>query len=193
MHSQELGDYIGVESCIDLIPDVADGVPWQGGGGGAVKTSRRRRREVAEKEYPPPIPMLARTENLPSHMPWVMRRYYTSDGRLVIKEEKVKRHEYFEAHRSNGRLVLNLIPLDDVVEESWKDHRAGEAEEEFLDDMAAPVDDEISGGDDQGVSDLTVEEEIPECYKYTGTPINPCGGFGVATVAVPAFRPPVRT
>ncbi|KAK4390200.1 hypothetical protein Sango_2083300 [Sesamum angolense] len=188
MHNPELGDYIGVESCVDLKPDLADGWPWHGGAARAV-TRRRRRREVVEKEYPPPIPALVRTENLPSHMPWVMKRYYTSDGRLVIKEEKVKRHEYFEAYRSNGRLVLNLVPLGDVAEETCS---AGELAAEFLDDMAAP-DEEISGGDKQGVSDPTVVKEIPDCYKYTGTAINPCGGFGVATAAAPPLRPPVRT
>uniref|UniRef100_A0A7N0TL31 FAF domain-containing protein n=1 Tax=Kalanchoe fedtschenkoi TaxID=63787 RepID=A0A7N0TL31_KALFE len=50
-------------------------------------------------------------------MPWVMRRYHTADGRLVIREEKVRRHEYFRAHRADGRLTLQLIPLDDSVGE----------------------------------------------------------------------------
>jgi hypothetical protein len=48
-------------------------------------------------------------------MPWVLKRYYTSDGRLILREEKVRRHEYFRAHRSNGRLTLHLVPLDDEV------------------------------------------------------------------------------
>ncbi|KAK8580303.1 hypothetical protein V6N13_143417 [Hibiscus sabdariffa] len=73
-------------------------------------SKRKRVRELPE-EYPPPIPLLARTGNLTGHMPWILARYY-SKGRLVIKEEKVKHHEYFEAYRENGRLILDLVPLD---------------------------------------------------------------------------------
>ncbi|KAK3008176.1 hypothetical protein RJ639_013988 [Escallonia herrerae] len=63
--------------------------------------------EKGKKEYSPAILWLACTENLPSaHMPWVFRRHYTADGRLVITEEKVERHKYFRAHRSDGRLTL---------------------------------------------------------------------------------------
>lgn len=50
---------------------------------------------------------------LPSYVPSVLKREYTSDGRLLLKEEKVRRHEYFQAHRSNGRLTLKLVSLDD--------------------------------------------------------------------------------
>ncbi|GMI82872.1 hypothetical protein HRI_001956500 [Hibiscus trionum] len=75
-------------------------------------SKRKRGRELhLPEEYPPPIPLLARTGNLPGHMPWILARYY-SEGRLVIKEEKVKHHEYFEAYRENGRLILDLVPLD---------------------------------------------------------------------------------
>nr|KYP72499.1 hypothetical protein KK1_005089 [Cajanus cajan] len=68
-----------------------------------------------KKPFPPPIPLLVRTQNLASHMPWVLKRYYTSEGRLILKEEKVRHHEYFLAHRANGRLTLQLVnvPLDD--------------------------------------------------------------------------------
>ncbi|KAF3604972.1 hypothetical protein DY000_02046147 [Brassica cretica] len=55
------------------------------------------------------------TENLLPHMPWVLKRVVTSDGRLILREEKVRHHEYFRAHRSNGRLTLHLVPLDDDV------------------------------------------------------------------------------
>ncbi|KAK2975285.1 hypothetical protein RJ640_001134 [Escallonia rubra] len=83
--------------------------------GADVKTRRQwwgKRSEKGKKEYPPAIPWLARTENLSSaHMPWVFRRHYTADGRLVITEEKVERHEYFRAHRSDGKLTLQLVPF----------------------------------------------------------------------------------
>ncbi|KAK3021008.1 hypothetical protein RJ639_046038 [Escallonia herrerae] len=65
--------------------------------GAGVKTRRRwwgKRLEKGKKEYPPAIPWLARTENLPSaHMPWVFRRHYIADGRLVITEKKVEQHD----------------------------------------------------------------------------------------------------
>ncbi|RZB71483.1 hypothetical protein D0Y65_036112 [Glycine soja] len=66
------------------------------------------------KMFPPYIPLLARTQNLASHMPWVLKRYYTNEGRLILKEEKMKHHEYFRAHRANGRLTLHLVnvPFD---------------------------------------------------------------------------------
>ena len=87
-----------------------------------------------KREFPPPIPSLARTENLPSHMPWVLKRYYTSDGRLILREEKVRHHEYFRAHRSNGRLTLHLVPLDDNddiddIEDHEIDQEEAKAEE----------------------------------------------------------------
>ncbi|CAA3002076.1 Hypothetical predicted protein [Olea europaea subsp. europaea] len=116
MQNPELGDYIGVESCVEMKTDLDTDVA-----GRNICLNNRRlimRRDTAEKNYPPPIPWLARTANFPSHMPWVMKKYYMSDGRLIIREEKVERHEYFEAHRSNGRLLLNLIPFeDDFLEE----------------------------------------------------------------------------
>lgn len=119
-----MGDYIGMESGLDL----------EHNGGGAHASSRaenesssgaysnecRGKRDqrlamMKRREFPPPIPLLARTENLPCRMPWVLKRHYTSDGRLILTEERVKRHEYFRAHRANGRLTLQLVPLDDDV------------------------------------------------------------------------------
>ncbi|XP_058092133.1 uncharacterized protein LOC131238022 [Magnolia sinica] len=74
---------------------------------------RRRRSFQEEKEYPPPIPLLARTGNLPCHMPWVLKRSYIDNGRLIIQEVKVKHHEFFRAHRANGRLTLQIVQLDE--------------------------------------------------------------------------------
>lgn len=55
-------------------------------------------RKKEYKEFPPPLPL-----------PCVLKRYYTSEGRLILKEKKVKQHEYFRAHRANGRLTLHLV------------------------------------------------------------------------------------
>ncbi|KAF3445759.1 hypothetical protein FNV43_RR10936 [Rhamnella rubrinervis] len=116
------GDHIGVESCVDVFNADEDHSTDDDQGHPDRSIRRRCRRDqwwppTRKKEFPPPIPSLARTENLPSHMPWVLKRHYTSDGRLILTEEKVKHHEYFRAHRSNGRLTLQLVPLDgDVLE-----------------------------------------------------------------------------
>ncbi|KAK9270858.1 hypothetical protein L1049_026444 [Liquidambar formosana] len=114
--SSMMGDLIGTESGIDTSTDL-DTIP----GGGFEKIepykfsgSKRNQPCKTKKEYPPPIPLLARTGNLPGHMPWVLTRHYV-DGRLILKEKRVKHHEYFEAHRENGRLVLYLVPMDDTV------------------------------------------------------------------------------
>ncbi|XWS15050.1 hypothetical protein CRYUN_Cryun35bG0061100 [Craigia yunnanensis] len=143
--SSLIGDYIGMESCFDLnnneevcaggvgVKDSNEyysGVCSQSRG----KREQRGRRRKMKREFPPPIPSLARTENLPSHMPWVLKRYYTSDGRLILSEEKVRHHEYFRAHRSNGRLTLHLVPLDDIdeiddIEDHEIDHEEAKEEE----------------------------------------------------------------
>ncbi|XP_073136762.1 uncharacterized protein [Henckelia pumila] len=121
-------DCIGFESCVDLKSDVE--TPKLHGGGVCL---RRRRSEAAEKEYPPPM----------QHGAWVMRKYYTSDGRLIIKEEKTERGECFQAHRCNGRLVLNMVPIDDDVSDQPPPGDEEESCEEALDDG-----DGIDGGDD---------------------------------------------
>ncbi|CAI9771560.1 unnamed protein product [Fraxinus pennsylvanica] len=98
MQNSELGDYIGAESCLEFVRDFNAFMPPADNVG-----SRRHRRvvEKEKKEYPPPISA------------WAMKKYSTSDGRVVIQEEKVKGKEYFEAHRANGRLILNLVTEDD--------------------------------------------------------------------------------
>jgi hypothetical protein len=117
-----VGEYIGIESCLDLKNEedifTSSSNKEETNYESCSQRCHREKREqrwAKKKEFPPPIPLLARTENLPSHMPWVLKRYYTSDGRLILREEKVRRHEYFRAHRSNGRLTLHLVPLDDEV------------------------------------------------------------------------------
>lgn len=170
MHSEELVDYIGVESCFDFSPDVPDIVPR---GGAATSHARRSRRSDAAAmttEYPPPIPLLAHIENVSSHVPWVMKSYRTSDGRLVITEERAPRHEYFQVLRSDGRLVLNLVPVD--VEGEGRDG-GGEAEKLGFKGNVADSGEKISTGD-----------------KRIGDPPPECGGFGVA---MSGLMPPVHT
>ncbi|KAB1205447.1 hypothetical protein CJ030_MR7G010612 [Morella rubra] len=119
-----IGDYIGMESCLDL-EDNEEVYSLKGAGGDSENEShkahnrcrgkRDQRLASKKKEFPPPIPMLAQTGNLPSHTPWVLKRECTSDGRLILTEEKVRHHEYFQAHKANGRLTLQLVPLDQIA------------------------------------------------------------------------------
>ncbi|KAM7262840.1 hypothetical protein ACFE04_000523 [Oxalis oulophora] len=85
-----LGECIGTESCLDLKENLTFDDD--------VSVCRRKMAEV--RDYPPPIPLLARTGNQSSHMPWVLKREYRKDGRLVLIEEKVKHHEYFKTKSS---------------------------------------------------------------------------------------------
>ncbi|XP_076943365.1 uncharacterized protein LOC143613575 [Bidens hawaiensis] len=102
------GDHIGMESCVDL--ETTDHVLFSGGAEAinnqrsawGMQQERRTGRKL--KELPPLLPMT------------VMKRYYTDDGRLVITEEKrIKTPKYchFTAHRSHGRLTLQLPSEDE--------------------------------------------------------------------------------
>ncbi|KAK9983406.1 hypothetical protein SO802_032931 [Lithocarpus litseifolius] len=71
------------------------------------------------KNFPPPVPPL----------PWVFTRHYT-DGKLILKVERVKHYEYFEALRENGRLVLNLVQFDDNI--NYEENEELELEELHL-------------------------------------------------------------
>lgn len=206
----DLGDCIGLESCVDLKTDIDElfCMVQRSRNGGGVGGRSDQRLEKIEREYPPPMPWLARTENLPSHMPWIMRRYYSNDGRLIIMEEKVKRHEYFQAHRSNGRLTLQLVPLNHEVLDD--DHNEEEAEEcdQIIDVRASERDCCDGEREDQTV----VEEESRinkldcclnngrdvighdrggggggggrgQCYRYGSMSRNSCM-FGMAVAAV---------
>ncbi|KAK2993385.1 hypothetical protein RJ640_007644 [Escallonia rubra] len=150
--------------------------------GAGVKTRRRwwgKRSEKAKKEYMLAIPWLARTENLPSaHMPWVFRRHYTADGRLVIIEEKVERHEYFRAHRSDGRLTLQLVPLagDGVLGDR----------QEMEEDGGSGCGVEMDGGD--GVEDVgAAVMGGGKCFEYIEGVRS--GGSCMAGVALHAVTP----
>ncbi|XP_004238512.2 uncharacterized protein [Solanum lycopersicum] len=153
------------------------------GGEGVFGLRREKKKVKIEREYPPPIPGLVKTENVPSsQMPWVMKRYHTSDGRLIIKEEKVKRFEYFETHRTEGRLMLNLIPLNDDAGDSDDDN-----------DAAA------DGGDvvEKDEIDRTAPEEGESALVNGGGAVIGGGGSGGVKcsslctfgVAAPAIRP----
>ncbi|XP_058746247.1 protein FANTASTIC FOUR 1-like [Vicia villosa] len=132
-------DYIGNESCIDLETEnnFLSNIDHQSSLASSDEKKMKSSVRNCEKkrEFPPPIPCLAQTQNLASHMPYVLKRYYTDEGRLIIKEEKVKHHEYFHAHRENGRLTLQLVPLghdddDDDDEDYFMEAEDQEEQEE---------------------------------------------------------------
>ncbi|XP_057469071.1 uncharacterized protein LOC130758248 [Actinidia eriantha] len=117
--SSTMGDLIGTESGVYMSPneekllgEVHETKPY------ANNINQRKRNKgigtKREKNYPPPIHSLARTGYLTGRMPWILSRRYVN-GRLILREERVNRYEYFEVHRENGRLRLNLIPLDDTI------------------------------------------------------------------------------
>ncbi|VFQ80184.1 unnamed protein product [Cuscuta campestris] len=169
------------ESCFDSIIGAADSessmsrrrVEWKGG---LVKSTA---------QFPPPLPWLARTGNSPSsRVPWIMKRRYTEDGRLVITGEKSERHEYFEAYRSDGRLRLRLVPLDVLL---------------------VPAD-EIADEDERDQGDRTADAALEDrsgLMNGCGSLItDPCGGGGGGVNkcansfiigAVAAIPPPVQT
>ncbi|CDY41493.1 BnaA08g20950D [Brassica napus] len=90
--SSAFGDYIGTESCFDILEEndvvSAPTKPSNRYRYGGRRREEREARAAAAREFPPPIPLLAQTENLLPHMPWVLKRVVTSDGRLILREEK---------------------------------------------------------------------------------------------------------
>ncbi|XP_010477466.1 PREDICTED: protein FANTASTIC FOUR 3 [Camelina sativa] len=199
--SSAVGDYIGTESCFDILSadegnDVVS-VPSESVKSryryGGRRREEREARAAAAREFPPPIPLLAQTGNLLPHMPWVLKRVVTSDGRLILREEKVRHHEYFRADRSNGRLTLHLVPLDDDVfelpqepshyqtdDDDDDDHDEDEEEEEHecdddddhqevdLDDLADNLNKSVTvtaPNDDDDEDKGNVHGEIEDGYR----------------------------
>ncbi|CAN8304466.1 unnamed protein product [Cochlearia groenlandica] len=177
-------DYIGTESCFDVFSEENDAVSssaseslsrYRHGG----RRRREERRNEAAREFPPPIPLLAQTENLLPHMPWVLKRVVTSDGRLILREEKVRYHEYFRANRSNGRLTLQLVPLNDDVFELPQEPYYDNDDEHEVDDVDEGVTISASNDDDKGnvgdecirkarLAAAAVEEEEEETVVESG-------------------------
>ncbi|KAL5078563.1 hypothetical protein RYX36_006984 [Vicia faba] len=149
-------DYIGNESCIDL--QIEDNFLSNINDKSLASSNEKKmkmciRNRERKREFPPPMPCLAQTQNLASHMPYVLKRYYTDDGRLIIKEEKVK-HHYFHAHRENGRLTLQLVPVghnnddnDYFMDVNKQDKEVEEKEEEEINNITMDQKN-VVGGDD---------------------------------------------
>ncbi|KAG5544311.1 hypothetical protein RHGRI_016907 [Rhododendron griersonianum] len=147
---REMEDYIGTESCVDFQQHTDVSVVVDGGRsrGQCSDSGRRLATRREKKEYPPPI-----------SSPWVLKRYYTSDGRLIIREENVGRHEYFKVCRANGRLTLQLVPRDEeIVGDDDVEER-----EDYYDDVGccSNLDGEGCGEPDpDGDDDVECEDDI---------------------------------
>ncbi|CAH9128273.1 unnamed protein product [Cuscuta epithymum] len=98
--------------CLDSMAAADSNSPMMSRGGRVEWNGEKGELTDSARGFPPPLPWLARTENSSScRMPWVLKRHYTEDGRLVITGVKSDRHEYLEAYRSGNRLRLRLVPL----------------------------------------------------------------------------------
>ncbi|KAE8716353.1 Detected protein of unknown function [Hibiscus syriacus] len=120
--SSLIGDYIGMESCFDL-GNIEYSYGSDDGRIDCIHDKVEQRCCTKKKDIPPPKPY---------RMPWVLKRYYTVDGRLIIRRERVGFNEYLQAHRSNGRLVLDLVPFDYINNDfdDYDDREAGANEED---------------------------------------------------------------
>lgn len=114
--SSVMGDLIGTESGVYMSPyedlvtaAVEKSKPYNNG-----RQNKGSQEPATKRKYPPPIPLLAGTGNLVAHMPWVLTRRYTNDGKLILTEERGKYQEYFEDKREHGRLLLSLVSLDNA-------------------------------------------------------------------------------
>jgi len=146
-------DYIGNESCNDYIDFLNfDHHNALAPSKDSKKVRRCIRHKDEKKEFPPPIPFLAQTQNLASHMPYVLKRFYTNEGRLIIKEEKVKHHEYFHASRENGRLTLKLVPLD---HDDYNFFARSDEEQEEEEELASPP-----TSPHKEINDLTLHQSV---------------------------------
>ncbi|KAF3445758.1 hypothetical protein FNV43_RR10935 [Rhamnella rubrinervis] len=173
--SLTMGELIGSESGVYISSiDVEQILENQTSYSSRIHGKYRNRRNATKKQYPPPIPSLARTGNLPGRMPWVLTRDYTTDGRLVMKGVRVKRHEFFHAHRENGRLILKLIPLDDVIKDFFdtSGEKVEEEEDLELEDYIQSVVQEDMGKEkivteqeEESESDAKDENNVPESYS----------------------------
>lgn len=104
-----------IESCKSEKPDADDREHFRGDGQVISNDNNahgfknpiitgRAPRATAAKNFPPPLPSLAR-----NGQPCMMMKSYKRDGRFVLQEFKVPSHEVLHAWRCDGRLKLQLV------------------------------------------------------------------------------------
>ncbi|XP_011027704.1 PREDICTED: protein FANTASTIC FOUR 1-like [Populus euphratica] len=190
-----VGECIGIESCLDLKNEddifTSSSNKEETNYESCSQRFHREKREqrwVKKKEFPPPIPLLARTENLSSHMPWVLKRYYTSDGRLILREEKFR--PLFSSGDERRHVIENDIDQcydneDDGEEEQVleQEHEEDDGENIELEEEEA---EEEAVHDDQRVPSMESSESAGKCLNYNSVRTSSTCIFGVP---VPAIRP----
>ncbi|KAL2471646.1 Uncharacterized protein Adt_39782 [Abeliophyllum distichum] len=147
MQSPELDDYIGAESYVDFVTDFNTlTAAAQNGDSGR----RKRVVEKEKKEYPPPI------------SPWMMKKYCTGDGRLIIEEVKSMQEMKRTWMELKNLIVKRIVNQEDgdVMKETEEDDQTVEKESV-----------KCGGG--------------TKCSEYSSMEANSCG-FGVE---VAAFNP----
>ncbi|KAK4740855.1 hypothetical protein SAY87_024443 [Trapa incisa] len=171
-------DCIGDESCAHPPMPFLDWSKEYAGDEAVLQMERRTRR-----------PEMRGTENLQSHMPWVLKRTYTTDGRLVLRKEPVKHHEYFRAHRRDGRLTLQLMPLDNEVfdlededdTEREVDTLGDDAYNDYIDDKLYNLEDDgenVDGSTYDGDEHICQVAGVEEDEAILITPLEIGGGLG---------------
>ena len=113
-------------------------------------TNHRRPRynNATARQYPPPIPLLAQSGNVPGRLPLVFKREVREDGRLIITAERFQRREYLEVRRENGRLVMELVPVNDAV---------------YCEYCGQPLEEQ-----DIGLNEEEVASEGSRCFTFAG-------------------------
>ncbi|XP_052189882.1 uncharacterized protein LOC127799699 [Diospyros lotus] len=153
------------------------------------------------KTFPPPIPSLARSPCT------VLKRWRTSDGRLVITEKLVDHPQFFIVERSGGRLTLfykELFVEEDNIAEQIVQHEEEKGEcntresiwlvgkrKASLESDCKSSNRAVSGRYSEGRG--KVEEEVlaavggcgRKWYNFSDVRMSPC----LVGMPVPAIRP----
>ncbi|KAI5654744.1 hypothetical protein M9H77_31931 [Catharanthus roseus] len=112
------GDLIGTESGVHMVsgdgPAPWDNYPSTSRSKSAEKKKIKKKKQ--ELQIPPPITLLQGREgdNYSGPLPWSLTREYTDDGRLILRESTVQYFEYLQATRSDGRLRIDLVAVDNT-------------------------------------------------------------------------------
>ncbi|CAN6455781.1 unnamed protein product [Victoria cruziana] len=115
--------------------------------------------------FPPPLPSISRRDG-----PRLQMKPYRQDGRLVLQAVAVPSHNYLQAQRQGGRLLLSFIPThqqrkEETEEEEEEDEAAAEEEgdaEIIKEDVEEQGEEEPEGNIVNGEGAEEAEEEVPE-------------------------------
>ncbi|CAL0332141.1 unnamed protein product [Lupinus luteus] len=113
------------------------------------KYCKRRSRVVSRGGFPPPISCIGR----------VFFRSYKTNGRFVLEEIRIPKHEFFRAYREDGRLKLQLVQSNDyefLEEEDYDD-----------DDDDGVVEDNVESVVEEEENDRCVTDHVNEETQVT--------------------------